>query len=122
MPVWSQIEVDVSIVAASLPSLSPLLKRVWSGFATERSMTPSQIPTLTEPLESRGLQPLPNHSAGSMGLKEAKRLTFFDDRRESDEELDCERPPSSSSRVELVQTETGQIVEVVKGKREDSGG
>lgn len=45
---WSQIEVDVGIVAASLPSLSPLLKQVWSGFANTRSLSPSRIPSIVE--------------------------------------------------------------------------
>lgn len=48
VPAWSQIEVDVGIVAASLPSLSPLLKRMWSGFAIDRPKTPSQMPTLLD--------------------------------------------------------------------------
>lgn len=46
VPVWSQIEVNVGIVAASLPCLSPLLKLVCCGLSTARSSTPSQIPTL----------------------------------------------------------------------------
>ncbi|OAL48471.1 hypothetical protein IQ07DRAFT_622898 [Pyrenochaeta sp. DS3sAY3a] len=46
VPVWSQIEVDVGIIAASLPCLSPLLKLAWSGFSTPRAGTPSQVPTI----------------------------------------------------------------------------
>jgi hypothetical protein len=48
VPVWSQIEIDIAIVAASLPSLSPLLQKVWTGFhhTQGRASTPSQVPTL----------------------------------------------------------------------------
>ncbi|KAH7346953.1 hypothetical protein BKA66DRAFT_433216 [Pyrenochaeta sp. MPI-SDFR-AT-0127] len=46
VPVWSQIEVDVGIIAASLPCLSPLLKLVCSGLSIARPVTPSQVPTL----------------------------------------------------------------------------
>ncbi|KAH7075991.1 hypothetical protein FB567DRAFT_563466 [Paraphoma chrysanthemicola] len=52
VPVWSQIEVDVGILAASLPSLSPLVKRLWSGFTTKRSSTPSQMPDFPQYLDS----------------------------------------------------------------------
>ncbi|KAF2026933.1 hypothetical protein EK21DRAFT_102894 [Setomelanomma holmii] len=52
VPVWSQIEVDIGIVAASLPSLSPLLKRVWTGFSIQKPSTPSQLPDLPHYLES----------------------------------------------------------------------
>jgi hypothetical protein len=65
VPVWSQIEVDVAIVAASLPSLSPLFKQAWLGFHTPtRASTPSQIPTLPGYRESWGV---------------GKRLGSFDD-------------------------------------------
>ncbi|PSN73973.1 hypothetical protein BS50DRAFT_469916, partial [Corynespora cassiicola Philippines] len=47
VPVWSEIEVDVGIVMASLPSLSPLLRKMWSGFFTYR--TPTQIRELPKP-------------------------------------------------------------------------
>ncbi|KAK7181731.1 hypothetical protein PSPO01_12181 [Paraphaeosphaeria sporulosa] len=66
IPLWSQIEVDVGIVAASLPSLSPLLKQIWSGFAHSRTLSPSHVPTLIEPGfnnrrgEAQGLQKLPS--------------------------------------------------------------
>ncbi|KAF2819317.1 hypothetical protein CC86DRAFT_431887 [Ophiobolus disseminans] len=43
VPVWSQIEVSIGIFAASLPSLNPLLKHAWTGFATTRPSTPSQL-------------------------------------------------------------------------------
>ncbi|KAI4675672.1 uncharacterized protein J4E88_007706 [Alternaria novae-zelandiae] len=44
VPVWSQIEVDIGILAASLPSLSPLLKHVFH--CPARATTPSEVPTL----------------------------------------------------------------------------
>jgi len=44
VPVWSQLEVDIGIVAATLPCLSPLFKQVF--FSNNRACTPSKIPTL----------------------------------------------------------------------------
>jgi len=44
VPVWSQIEIDMGILAASLPSLSPLLIRMCAGFAMADPLTPSQLP------------------------------------------------------------------------------
>ncbi|KAL5468505.1 hypothetical protein PMIN07_002732 [Paraphaeosphaeria minitans] len=66
IPLWSQIEVDVGIVAASLPCLSPLLKQIWSGFAHSRTLSPSYVPACFEPGfnirggEAQGLQKLPS--------------------------------------------------------------
>ncbi|KAL1796731.1 hypothetical protein ACET3X_005271 [Alternaria dauci] len=44
VPVWSQIEVDIGILAASLPSLSPLLKQVFN--CPHRTATLSEVPTI----------------------------------------------------------------------------
>ncbi|KAF2686297.1 hypothetical protein K458DRAFT_298376 [Lentithecium fluviatile CBS 122367] len=82
--VWSQIEVDVSIVAASLPSLSPLLKQLWSGFAMERPLTPSQISTLLGP-ESKRFPTITKPPALSVERSKGRKCsTFFDDAREED--------------------------------------
>ncbi|KAJ4354852.1 hypothetical protein N0V95_003462 [Ascochyta clinopodiicola] len=43
VPVWSQIEVDIGILTACLPCLSPLLRLVWSEVSVPRIMTPSMI-------------------------------------------------------------------------------
>ena len=44
VPVWSQIEVDVGIVTACLPCLSPLLRLAWSEVGVKsRTMTPSMV-------------------------------------------------------------------------------
>jgi hypothetical protein len=57
VPVWSQIEVNVGIVAASLPSLSPLFKQIFGGCHTQtRASTPSQIPTIMGYRESWGVE------------------------------------------------------------------
>ena len=48
MPIWSQIEVDIGIVVASLPSLNPLLKHVWAIPSMRRSATPSELPDFPE--------------------------------------------------------------------------
>lgn len=80
IPLWSQIEVDVGIVAASLPSLSPLLKQIWSGFAHSRTTSPSHVPKLIAPgFNNRGgdaqghqklpstISTLPNKSVSTLG-------------------------------------------------------
>ncbi|KZM26891.1 hypothetical protein ST47_g1976 [Ascochyta rabiei] len=43
IPVWSQIEVDIGILTACLPCLSPLLRLVWSEVSVPRTMTPSMV-------------------------------------------------------------------------------
>jgi hypothetical protein len=43
VPVWSQIEVDIGIVTACLPCLSPLLRLVWGEVSAPRTMTPSMV-------------------------------------------------------------------------------
>lgn len=44
VPVWSQIEVDIGIVTACLPCLSPLLRLAWSEVGVKsRTMTPSMV-------------------------------------------------------------------------------
>jgi hypothetical protein len=46
VPVWSQIEVDIGIVTACLPCLSPLLRLVWTGVSppmSPRAQTPSMM-------------------------------------------------------------------------------
>lgn len=43
VPVWSQIEVDIGILTACLPCLSPLLRLFWSEVSVHRSMTQSMV-------------------------------------------------------------------------------
>jgi hypothetical protein len=46
VPVWSQIEVDIGIVTACLPCLSPLLRLAWTGLSppqSTRTQTPSMM-------------------------------------------------------------------------------
>ncbi|KAJ8107852.1 hypothetical protein OPT61_g8579 [Boeremia exigua] len=43
VPVWSQIEVDVGIITACLPCLSPILRFVWSEVHAPRTVTPSMV-------------------------------------------------------------------------------
>ncbi|KAF1964478.1 hypothetical protein BU23DRAFT_575648 [Bimuria novae-zelandiae CBS 107.79] len=102
IPLWSQIEIDVGIVAASLPSLNPLLKQMWSGFAHTGSILPSRIPSLIES-GTRNLgrdapsfqklpsiiSSLPKRSVSTLGeLDHGKRLTWYDDARNSEDRED----------------------------------
>lgn len=62
VPLWSQIEVDVAIIAASLPSLSPLIKKVWIGFSYG-SASPYENPTYAKGRQSYGLQVIGSHAS-----------------------------------------------------------
>ncbi|KAJ4355748.1 uncharacterized protein N0V89_003768 [Didymosphaeria variabile] len=129
IPLWSQIEVDVGIVAASLPSLSPLLKQIWSGLAHSRTMSPSHIPTLIESGfnngggETQGLQKLPstistlpNESVSTLGMfpnksvstlgeqDNAKRLTFFDDSEEGELDGEAFPDPYGATKIGVART------------------
>jgi hypothetical protein len=86
VPVWSQIEVDIGILAASLPSLSPLLKQAWMGSSTTRPSTPSQLPDFPEYRGNLN----PRKSLIGMGPDVEKSLkvletSYYDDT--SDEEI-----------------------------------
>ncbi|KAF1927398.1 uncharacterized protein M421DRAFT_30823, partial [Didymella exigua CBS 183.55] len=43
IPVWSQIEVDVGVLTACLPCLSPLLRLFFPATRAQRNMTPSMV-------------------------------------------------------------------------------
>lgn len=96
---WSQIEVDVGIVAASLPSLSPLLKLVWTGFTPSRASTPSQVPTLPGFRKSWGKMDEPRTTGPKLDKKyeveddsdsekqlDKRDVSFYDDDDEDEEE------------------------------------
>lgn len=93
VPVWSQIEVDVGIVAASLPSLSPLLKQVWTVFPTTgRSSTPSQLPDFPQYRDSLIREPLSKEMVidveKSMKVSEAG---YYNELSDVDEEIGVAR-------------------------------
>jgi hypothetical protein len=98
VPAWSQIEVDVGIVAASLPSLSPLLKQLWSGFATDRPMTPSQLPTLLIPNIKFSQPDLSPWDVDIEVVKEKESGSWYNDARDS-EDLDYEAFLYLASRI-----------------------
>jgi hypothetical protein len=122
VPTWSQIEVDVGIVAASLPSLSPLLKHVWSGFATDRPMMPSQLPTLLAPDVKGPLQDLSPWSEEFGDTKEKELETWYNDARDS-EDFDYEAFKGMKSSIEVViSRETEAPVGGAGSRRGLSGG
>ncbi|KAH6625684.1 hypothetical protein C7974DRAFT_205507 [Boeremia exigua] len=74
VPVWSQIEVDVGILTACLPCLSPLLRMFWSEVRVPRITTPSmvQLPKYSgswDSVDSKDSQA----SGGSVGKEEGGR-------------------------------------------------
>ena len=112
----------MGIVAASLPSLSPLLKQVWSGFATDRPMTPSQLPTL---LGADMKSSIPDLSPWIVEIKDTKDEecgTWYNDARDS-EELDCEAFLRLASEMGVAAAvDTKSSIERQGFRRADSGG
>ncbi|KAF1831250.1 hypothetical protein BDW02DRAFT_505740 [Decorospora gaudefroyi] len=131
VPVWSQIEVDVGIVAASLPCLSPLLKQVWVGFChtqNHSASTPSQMRTVPGYRESweKGVVSVDFESDKDdfgFGMDVEKRLTvrekemgkdmqmswFEDGLSDVDEDEDGDAD-EGRRRVGVAQTSDGQVV------------
>jgi hypothetical protein len=81
VPMWSQVEVDAGIVAASLPSLSPLLKRLWSDLVTPRPGSASGMVTLAQPNEPQPVRP---HTIGSKPYTSKGMRTYKDDGKYED--------------------------------------
>ncbi|EUC37204.1 hypothetical protein COCVIDRAFT_14926 [Bipolaris victoriae FI3] len=79
VPVWSQIEVDVSILAASLPCLYPLFKHVFH--PCSRPATPSEMPTLPGYPESWAEQDLVSRDGSEDLEKNRKSFDFEDEKR-----------------------------------------
>lgn len=117
IPLWSQIEVQVGIVAASLPSLSPLLKQAWWGFTFPRSLSSSRTRTLTK-VEVKGcngevhLHELPStstlaaKSVSSTGKLNNPRPASPCDSNSSEDEIDCETfpDPYGSTQIGVAKT------------------
>ena len=105
MPVWSEIEVDVGIVMASLPSLSPLLRKMWSGFFTYR--TPTQIRELPKPRKCMGLEALASrtHSTSSIeARKDAHGLALFEQARIVEEGMAFGEYPDHYEEIGIAKT------------------
>lgn len=104
---WSQIEVDIGILAASLPCLSPLLKLVWSGFSTIRAGTPSQVPTIPG---YRGSWEEKDYSKNSVSdVEKSPRLGatgYYDDAWDMQEQIGAAR--TANARI-AVKTEVSGI-------------
>jgi hypothetical protein len=96
VPVWSQIEVDVGIVVASLPSLHPLVQQVWKGFSTTRRLTPSQLPDF------------PEYQRGDGGDVEkewkADEISFYEEASDAEDEIDAAK---KEARVEVMERRRG---------------
>lgn len=89
VPIWSQIEVDVGIVVASLPSLNPLLKQVWKGSSKKRSLTPSQLPDFPE--YQQGWNPGGSPSAPDFDVEKSRNhsaTSFYDESSDTEDEID----------------------------------
>lgn len=95
MPLWSQVEVGAGIIAASLPSLSPLVKHLWDSFVTGKDTTPSYIHARTKSIDSSGAKNILSHTQRDMNEGDAKGKTLFYDACEGedvDEEVSRSKP------------------------------
>jgi hypothetical protein len=86
VPIWGQIEVDIGIVVASLPSLNPLMKKFWGGASKKRSLTPSQLPDFPEYQECWSLQE-PSSPDLEKSFK-ASEISFYDETSDVEDEID----------------------------------
>jgi hypothetical protein len=109
VPIWSQIEVDIGIVVASLPSLNPLLKRMWTGTSKKRSLTPSQLPDFPEYQECWSLQGPP--SSDIEKSRKASEVSFYDDTSDVDDEIDIAKMAAARMAVARHSTEANSKTE-----------
>jgi hypothetical protein len=105
VPVWSQIEVDVGIVVASLPSLHPLVQQVWKGFSTTRRLTPSQLPDFPEYRQS-GITFVSSDAVDMEKSLKANEVTFYDEASDAEDEIDIAK--AAESRIEVKSLNTGK--------------
>jgi hypothetical protein len=82
VPVWSQIEVDIGILTACLPCLSPLLRLFFHSTHQQRTMTPSMV-TLPKYAGSRSWGSMDSQESADAKEKEAADA-HADERRETD--------------------------------------
>ncbi|KAH8719303.1 hypothetical protein GQ44DRAFT_687868 [Phaeosphaeriaceae sp. PMI808] len=89
VPIWSQIEVDVGIFAASLPSLHPLVNHVWKGFSTCGPPKPPHLPDFVDYHESWKTGRLSDNDE-FLGDEKPKGsgTSFYNDASDSEDEID----------------------------------
>lgn len=104
VPVWSQIEVDVGIVAASLPSFNPLLLKLWKDFAESTSSGHSTFPRWLQRKGSQG-----SSSTFGLDIEKVPDVRFI---KAYVDERSCSPSPSrigvaitADTRVSVKQTE-----------------
>jgi hypothetical protein len=105
VPVWSQIEVDVGIVVASLPSLHPLVQQVWKGFSTTRRLTPSQLPDFPE-YHGSEITLMSSEVVDMEKSLKASEVSFYDEA--SDAEDDIDKAKTVEARTEVKSLPTGK--------------
>jgi hypothetical protein len=107
VPVWAQIEVDVSIVAASLPSLSLLIKKVWYGFSARTMRTPSHpfpVVELVEPADWTSPTLRIPSTASAKDQTDKNRRSISKTLASSEEVIDIESYPSTVAFVGIAET------------------
>jgi hypothetical protein len=97
---------------ASLPSLNPLLKRMWAGKSKKRSLTPSQLPDFPEYQQCWDLQgPL---SADMEKSRKASEVSFYDDSSDVEDEIDLAKMAVARMAVAQQSTEAKSPKKTVK--------
>ena len=110
MPVWSQIEVDIGILTACLPCLSPLLRLFFHSAHQQRTMTPSMV-TLPKYAGSRSWGSIDCQE--STDTKEKEPVAHADERRETDR--DQARLGEGAKEVQWSEKELPSIPEGERG-------
>ncbi|KAH3911995.1 hypothetical protein HBI56_174850 [Parastagonospora nodorum] len=93
VPIWSQIEVDIGIVVASLPSLNPLLKHVWAPPSMRRSATPSELPDFPEYQKSWDERKSPSDTEFDVeGSLKSDSETFYEESSDDEDDSGAAKP------------------------------
>ncbi|KAL5119325.1 hypothetical protein ACEQ8H_002812 [Pleosporales sp. CAS-2024a] len=84
VPVWSQIEVDMGILVASLPSLNPLLKSMWTPTITHRASELPDFPDYQERIEHASPNKTESHVEKS---RKGSQVTFYEESEDEEDEV-----------------------------------
>jgi hypothetical protein len=98
VPMWSQIEVDAGIVAASILTLRPLLKSLTSAYTTRRSMRVSFVRFIPETRDSwaKTKSSTPSHPSFSRE-RDVTSVMFSVDEMNEELEKEIGRPWTNGS-------------------------
>jgi hypothetical protein len=95
---------------ASLPSLNPLLKQLWVGASTRRSLTPSELPDFPDYQANWSPKRL-SHEEPSDQKRSRSETSFYDDSSDFEDEIGVAKTTSVRT------TEKPLVAEVKSSKK-----